>query len=479
LSQRCRLVRDRFVVYGFEKLHKTHEQVLELDIGDFVLSCGTFFYEGKVGTAALNKIYDDYRAGRSLDGEINGNYFLAIGISDELIVLNDFSGYYPVYCNDEKSVLSSSLIAVAKSGSKKPPSRQEFFEFMLNGYFAGDETVLPNVRLLKRTYMWRIFPAIKPTQRQPVYETFSPGASISNIAEDAARELGKYFSMLNASFSGTVGSALSGGYDSRPMIALLRQAGNTPYLYVYGDANSSDVTVAKEISNSENFNLEHIDKGALPQISPEAFVEKMEHDIYFFDGIKPLRIFDDGSDLATRLQRADNASLQLNGAGGEIYREIWNLNDRRINLVRFLKLRYDRGSYDFCQPSFDVDEYFARIAKKVRKTLDIERDWITRREVEMLFPFLRNLFAAPNNAANSQISDSLIPFMEPIFIFPSFDIPVRLKYYERLQAEIIKRVDPILAGYKSSYGINFRTPFPQSIVLNEWLNGIFYLPFAN
>jgi hypothetical protein len=107
-----------------------------------------------------------------------------------------------------------------------------------------------------------------------------------------------------------------------------------------------------------------------------------------------------------------------------------------------------------------VDEYFARFAEKVRKTLDIERNWITRREVEMLFPFLRNLFAAPNNAANSQISDSLIPFMEPIFIFPSFDIPVRLKYYGRLQAEIIKRVDPILAGYKSSYGINFSDAIP-------------------
>lgn len=462
LSLDRRLDRDNFVAYRFNKVHERHEHVLELDNGDFVLAVGTVFYDGKIGVEALRGLYDDHCAGRTLDEKVKGNYFVAIWANNELTAFNDFSGYYPVYCNQETSILSNSLMAVAKSGASHMPSRQEFTEFILNGFFAGNETLLPAVQSLDRKYIWQICPDVKKIRRQPHYKPISAGADISAIADDATEALSNYFKMLHACFPGSIGSALSGGYDSRLMVALLRKAGNDPYLYVYGGQNASDVTVAKMIADAENIPLEHIDKSVYPTASPEAFAEHMDRDIYFFDGIKALGGLDDGTDLETRYHRAKKAVLQLNGAGGEIYREIWNLHDRKIDLIRFLKLRYDRGSYDFCRPGFDVDTYYDYFAEKVRKTLDIDRTWITRSEVEMLFPFLRNVFAAPNSAANAQISDALIPFMEPEFIFPSFDVPIRYKYYGRLQAEIIKRVDPVMAGYGSSYGINFSDPIPAS-----------------
>ncbi|MBK6337346.1 MAG: hypothetical protein IPF60_17000 [Betaproteobacteria bacterium] len=179
------------------------------------------------------------------------------------------------------------------------------------------------------------------------------------------------------------------------MTALLLSVGETPHLYVYGDASSSDVRVAKNIALGERLELDHVDKGAFAKVTPEQFVTSTERDFYFFDGIKPLGQMDDGSDMTTRLSRARKARLQLNGAGGEIYREIWNLSDRSIDLESFLKLRYDRGDYSYLKRPFDSQSYFSGFAEKVRHKLAMDRRLLTRKEAEMLFPSCAIISRAP------------------------------------------------------------------------------------
>ena len=77
--------------------------------------------------------------------------------------------------------------------------------------------------------------------------------------------------MLSSLFPGDIGSALSGGYDSRHMTALLLSVGETPHLYVYGDSSSSDVRVAKNIALGERLELDHVDKGALAKVTQQAY----------------------------------------------------------------------------------------------------------------------------------------------------------------------------------------------------------------
>jgi asparagine synthase (glutamine-hydrolysing) len=280
------------------------------------------------------------------------------------------------------------------------------------------------------------------------------------MVEQVSRELVSFFECLIKVSGGVIGTALSGGYDTRLMLAILRSLGHTPYMYVYGHLNSSDVNIATMISRGEHLPLEHIDKSEFKPQTSDSFASCIEQQIYFFDGIKPLGIVDDGSDLTSRFDRANKANLQLNGAGGEIYREIWNLSDRNINLLDFIKMRFDRGTYEFCHSPFDTHVFFETLSQKIQHILQIDRSWLTRREAEILFPFLRNYFASANNAANNQISYSLIPFMEPKFIFPSLDIPIKYKYCGEFQAKLIKLLDPDLAKYPSSYGINFFDPIP-------------------
>ena len=461
LALGCRLERERYVVYRFNKQVDPHIQLMELEDGGFALATGTLFYHGVTGTPALQQLYRDHQAGlAALDGGLQGNYCLLIGTGDGLSLLSDYSGYYPVYANADASIVSSSLMAVGRATGSAAPDPQGFYEFVLNGLVSGCETVLAGVRRLDSRRAWRLLPRSGSVVRQPAFEPIPPKASQDEVAEAAAAVLTDQFKVLHDNFPCAIGAALSGGYDSRLMLALLRHVGATPYLYVYGSDSDDDVRVARAIAAAEGLAVQHIDKGCLPRIAVADYAAQVRHDLFLFDGIKPLGTLDDGSDLATRRQRARKAALQLNGAGGEIYREIWNLGDRRVGLDRFLRMRFDRGDYDFCRAPFDSDAYFDRFGAKVRGLLGIDRPWLERREAEMLFPFLRNLFAAPNNAANNQISPSVVPFMEPALIYPSFDVPIRYKYCGELQARIIARLDPSLARHDSAYGINFVDPVP-------------------
>ena len=434
----CRWVRDDFVAYRYKKMFPGQESSVEFANGDFVFSTGTFIYDNHTGSPALKLFFDDFVAGRPMEHKAAGNFTVVVFANGELSLISDYCGYHPVFLDEELGAVSSSFMALARAGSHRRLNPHAMYEFLLHGFFVGAETLLSGIRQLDSRNVWRIRPNIAGTTRTPAYDPLPTAPSIPELVETISAKLGAYFSMLARLFPGDIGLALSGGYDSRHMTALLTSAGVTPYLYVYGGATSSDVRVALNIAKGEGLDIEHTDKSTMPKVGIEAFAANIERDLYFFDGIKPLGVINDGTDLTMRLSRAGKARLQLNGAGGEIYREIWNLADRSINLESFLRLRYDRASYKFLRQPFDSRAYFSVFSEKVRNILGIERASITRKEAEMLFPFLRNRFASNNNLANSQISDTLLPFMETQFVFPSFDIPIRYKYCGNLHAALIR-----------------------------------------
>ncbi|MBM4197195.1 MAG: hypothetical protein FJ197_08895 [Gammaproteobacteria bacterium] len=465
----ARLVRDGFVAFRYRKLFARHESLLEFDNGDFIFATGTFIYDGATGRQALSRFFSDRSAGRPTEKKTAGNFTLVIYADATLRVMSDYCGYHPVYHHQPSGAVSNSFLALARMSPQRRLHPQALHEYLLHGFFAGRETLLDGIEVLDSDRLWQVMPSSGSSAREPAFDPLPDSPEFAALVEAVSAEFADYFSQLAGAFPDRIGSALSGGYDSRHMTALLSGTGVPRYLYVYGGRSSSDVRVALQIAAGEGFEVEHVDKSTFPRVGPDEFAARVERDFYFFDGIKPVGLLDDGSDMATRLQRAQYAQLQLNGAGGEIYREIWNIGDRSIDLRTFLRLRFDRGAYDFLRAPFDDHEYFAAFGAKVRSVLRIERDYITRREGEMLFPFLRNRFARSNNLSNAQISDSLLPFMETRFVFPSFDIPIRYKYAGQFHAALIRAASPAIARYGSDYGINFSDPVPLAYQVRRWI----------
>jgi asparagine synthase (glutamine-hydrolysing) len=261
-------------------------------------------------------------------------------------------------------------------------------------------------------------------------------------------------------------SSLSGGYDSRLMLALMRKVGISPSLFVYGTADSGDVRVAKAIAGGEGLELDHIDKSASPAISPEQFPAVIERTYYLFDGLGCTGVFDNGSDVATRIRRAEQARLHLNGGGGEIYRRTWQVPDEKIDIGKYLKYKYgpihimeDFVDYAVCGENFERNEFLAGLREKIQRVLGTDRDWMTKQQLNVLYSFLRHKYwMGLNHSIDNQFSYALTPYAEKRFVFESFSIPMRYRSHGRFEAALIKHIDPQLAKYPSAYGFNFHDP---------------------
>jgi hypothetical protein len=460
LKEARRIARPGFDLYLFQKLLSKRHQLLEFADGDFIAATGTLIYRGKSGTEALAALYDDFRAGFDVDRELMGNYCVLLTRAGRLTLFCDRSGFMRIYHDPDFRVISNSFLAVAYGSPKLTVSPHELYEYVFYGFFFKTKTLFEEVRILDHAWFWHLYPPAHPVRRAIYFQDFPDNSGFDSILGLVRENLLDYFSTLRNAFGGSFACALSGGYDTRLLLAILRKLAFPVHLYVYGDAASKDVRVAKCVCRGEGLSLDHGKRETGPAVPIQLWFAHLEKQFYFFDGAKPLGLFDNGSDLESRLDRVEGGRLHLNGAGGEIYREIWHLGDCGVSISDFLRNMYDFGRYDFCTEAFDKGEFFLGLEAKIAEILETRADRLTRTQVEMLFPSLRNLFASSNVMANNQIGDAILPYAEPRFVHQSYRIPLRYKYDGRFQAALIQSLDPALARYTSAYGYNFRDPIP-------------------
>ena len=265
-------------------------------------------------------------------------------------------------------------------------------------------------------------------------------------------------------------AALSGGYDSRLMLAVMRTLGMQPKLYVYGSNDSKDVRIALRIAAGERLALEHIDRSEPSRIEPDGYAALVERQFYEFDGFYNTGVFDDGTDIATRIERTRNGELQLNGASGEIYRNFFELPDRAMSVRRFVASFYDGFYRGICTSRFDRGRYLEGIATKIRRSLEIDRDHLERTEIDRIFPEFRvRYWVGLNSALNNTFSHVLVPYAEAAVASQSYRIGYAMKNHLRFEAELIRRLDPALAAYPSIYGHRFDKPPGLARRLSEFV----------
>ena len=103
-------------------------------------------------------------------------------------------------------------------------------------------------------------------------------------------------------------------------MALLLERGATPSIHVYGRPEDGDVTVAKHVAANEGFALSHVDKSTFAPVEPDDFADVIERNFLAFHGHPPDGLFENGSDLDTRIELSRGGRLMLNGGGGEVFR---------------------------------------------------------------------------------------------------------------------------------------------------------------
>jgi asparagine synthase (glutamine-hydrolysing) len=267
---------------------------------------------------------------------------------------------------------------------------------------------------------------------------------------------------------------LSGGYDSRLLLAAALEAGAVPRLFVGGPAAAADVRLARAIAAHAGLELAHLDSSALAPTPVAGFADAVRRKLEHYDGSGIRGAINDGEELAWRRTRLAGQALELNGGGGEIFRDFWKLPDRPIAPRDFVARVLEFKNLDKIAAAgarFSRGAYRERLAQKLEEALGSRARRMSRAEVASLYTVLRSAaFAGPSNKEMNLLAHGLLPFAEPRLALPSYAVPLRHKAYGRFEAEMIRRLSPGLAALPSSYGHSFSAPAPLARRARETLD---------
>jgi hypothetical protein len=430
--------------------------------GDFVFACGTCICDRGVGAAAAAALFDCAGAAPAEDGAILGHYAAVLQKNNHTEIKLDRFGGYHLFYNLDAGIVSSSFYAICSALESLTLSQQSTCEYVFNGVVSGDETLFSEVALApigaKILVGARRLQIVRPPLR--VIRTFTSETRAASLDRSMAL-LDRYFGVVARDFGDRVGCALSGGYDSRLILACLRRHGTKPRVYVYGSAAEKDVRLAAEIARREGFLLDVIDKNDRPIIPPTEFAETAYRNFLAADGYEYGGIFQNGAEIAESSRRVRGNAIAFNGGGGEIFRNFFYLLDRDYTVREFLWSFYSQFDPAMCTPVFDRAGYYVGLEKKVMDLLGSDERRLPRPTVEWLYHSFRcRAWDGKADSIRTRYGFTAMPYLERSITEHASALPLAWKNHGAYEAELIRRADRRLAGYRSIYGHNFGGPPP-------------------
>lgn len=438
--------------------------------GDFVFACGTCLSDRGVGVAAAAELSGCTAAAPAADDAIMGHYAaVAKNNGRTKIKLDRFGGYH-VFYNLDAGIVASSFYAICSALDSLTLSQQSACEYVFNGVVSGNETLFSEVALAPIDATIVVGPRGLEVVRPALYVTrmyTSEGRDAS--LDHSIALLDRYFAAAARSFGDRVSCALSGGYDSRLILACLRRHGAKPRVYVYGSAPEKDVRLSGVIAGREGFPLEVIDKSDRPIIPPAGFAETARRNFLAADGYGYGGIFQNGAEIGESARRVHGNAIAFNGGGGEIFRNFFYLPDREYTIREFLWSFYSRFDPTACTEVFDIAGYYEGLERKVMDLLGGDDRRLPRPTIEWLYHSFRcRAWDGKVDSIAARYGFTAMPYLERSITEHASALRLSWKNHGAYEAELIRRVDPRLAGYLSNYGHDFSGPPPLSRRLADY-----------
>jgi asparagine synthase (glutamine-hydrolysing) len=461
---------DEYLFAAYAKFQSKSAALKRFPNGDYGFVCGTCLCEGE-GLANVASLYEGATARSPMSEEIMGQYaavFKKHGRTE--IKLDPFGGYH-VYYNLDARIVCSSFYAICSVLHSLTLSHQSACEYVFNGVVSGNETLFNEVKVAPIQATIVVGPNALEIIRPPlrVARMFASRGRDASLRESVAL-LDRYFSAVARSFGDRVRCALSGGYDSRLIIAFLRRHGIKPSLYVYGRAAERDVQLASKIARLESFPIDAIDKDDRPIIPPAEFIETARCNFLATDGYGYAGIFHNGAETGEMARRVLGDTIAIHGGGGEIFRNFFYLPNRRYTLNELLWSFYSQFNPAACTAVFDSSSYYRGLERKMMDLLGGDECRLSRPTVEWLYHTFRcRAWNGKVDSIASRYGFTAMPYLERSITEHASALPLCWKNHGAYEAELIRRVDSRLAGHPSIYGHNFSGPPHLSRRLFDYL----------
>ena len=462
---------------GWRLLHAPHiiggpESLLEQG-DDLVAVAGTLTFDDLMGRPALEALLRTVPLPEPDWSRLGGQFVALVRRQGRCFLLGDHFGMFQLFHDRDMSLFSTSLLAAIEALPRVSFDPQGVYELAFNVAPIGDGTIFNELRTLGPD---RAVELTADGARPLGLAKPLPG----RVAEmPAAERLERHRSRLAAvvrrhvrHFGDHVHCPLSGGLDSRLVLAALRSEGCRPRTYVYGGPDDGDVRIARMIGETEGFEVEWLDKEAARALGPDAFPEQVERNFQEYDGLPNFgELFENGSNAAARDARHDGGALSASGGCGEIYRNFFYLPDRPFSARAVARTFFARYALSDLTDAFDESAFLRAVEDKILSSLGLpgERGPLPRPVVEQIYPRVRcRALFGREISLEGRYGAYLVPFLDRDVVAEALTLPLALKNAGRFEAMLLESVDPALARLPSVYGHDFATPPTFRHRFDEW-----------
>ena len=434
----------------------TERSALWLDRPDGFVACvGTPFVDNLSGVPALERLWDTFDSPAHVAGlDLWGSFVVAIGKQGSVWLFGDPIGMVKLYRVPARGIVSTSWLACVESAGPVSLDRLGSQEYVLLGANHGDRTPVCGIGIVDPSAVYE--PATGLLHRVRTGQHWrapAPPRGPPQAIETCVEVLRHRMRTVCSAFDGRINTALSGGFDSRLLVAALRDAGQAPHLFVYGGQDDADVRIATSIAGAEGWPIRHVDKDANAGGRPPMHAEALRAAIRFFDGIPTDGVFDRGADRDTRIAQSACGAIALNGGGGEILRNFFYLPDRTLDTLDLVRAFY----HGFLRSAFrrieERDRYIDAMRAAMRTETCSGGDTLDRVAVELVYPLVRaRYWTSRNNSLAARCGHFSTPLLDPRLVPIAACLPMRWKNYGRLESAMIARLSPALGAHPTDYG---------------------------
>ncbi len=462
---------------GWRLLHAPHiiggpESLLEQG-DDLVAVAGTLTFDDLMGRPALEALIEAMSLPEPDWSRLGGQFVALVRRRGRCFLLTDHFAMFQLFHDRGMSLFSTSLLAAAAALPRLSFDPQGVYELAFNVAPTGDDTIFNELRTLGPDRIVELTPDGARTHGSA---RILPGSVVEMpIGERLERHRARLAAVVRRHvrhFGDHVHCPLSGGLDSRLVLAALRSEGCSPSTYVYGGPDDGDVRIARLIGEAQAFEVEWLDKEAARQISPDEFPEQVERNFQEYDGLPNFgELFENGSNAAARDARHHGGALSASGGCGEIYRNFFYLPDRSISASAVARTFFARYSNGDLTGEFDERAFLRNVEDKILASLGLDgtRGRLPRAVVEQIYPRVRcRALFGREISLEGRYGAYLVPFLDRDVVAEAMTLPLALKNAGRFEAMLLEAIDPVLARLPSVYGHDFATPPTFRHRFDEW-----------
>jgi len=433
--------------------------VSDLKSGSWLLATGTWLHADDYGSGAESRLLDRYlevgaeRLGRELEG------FFVIVVGDarnrEVIVLTDVVGSCHCFSRSWENVTalsgSSLLLAALQAVDLDPVACQEF---LYTGIIYEDRTCYREVRKLGPAAVFRFVDGMLRTQQRywritDIAPNSLDGQAAVRALEGtlirAAQRIGRLF--------GHPVCDLTGGYDSRALVAAFLTAGMRFSTTVFGPAESRDVIVSRGLASLTGLPLLHL----APQ--GEVSFERVKYALSFTDG--EYNLIDYARILEVHQRLSACFDISINGSFGEVGRGYWwellfpragacrTLNARTLARSRYAAQSYDASLFP-PETRLDLVAHVAAIIERANAGLSQLPNTMQMDHAYLMLRMQR--WQGRIASSTDQLWPCLSPFLLRSILETLLRTAVRLRRRGLLIRRLLAELQPRLAAFPLEHG---------------------------